>query len=339
MQNRNSTAAFIIAEIGQAHDGSLGILHSYIDAVAATGVDAIKFQTHIAEAESSPLEPFRVKFSYQDATRQDYWRRMEFTAEQWTGIKQHCESVGLEFLSTPSCVAAVDLLEDLGVKRYKIGSGDTGNRLLLSRVAATGKQVILSSGLSSYEEIDEAVDFVTGLGASVVVMQCTSEYPVSLQKVGLNLIATFRERYRHPIGLSDHSGSIYPAVAAVALGVQFIEVHVVFDRRMFGPDSGSSLTIDELRSVVQGVRAIEQSLHSDFDKTLSAERSRVRDMFGKTLSVRRDMHAGEVLSVRDLESKKPAGQGISAAEYAAVVGKRLRRNLAQWDFLRQEDIE
>ena len=117
----------IIAEIAQAHDGSLGTAHAYIDALAATGVDAIKFQTHIAEAESSIHEPFRVKFSKQDATRMAYWKRMEFTIEQWHGIKAHCDEVGLEFISSPFSNAAVDLLERVGVQRYKIGSGEVSN--------------------------------------------------------------------------------------------------------------------------------------------------------------------------------------------------------------------
>ncbi len=122
---------YIIAEIAQAHDGSLGMVHAYIDAVAKTGCDAIKFQTHIAAAESSIQEPFRVKFSKQDKTRFEYWKRMEFTLEQWKEIKQHCDEVGLEFMSSPFSNAAVDLLEEVGVKRYKIGSGEVNNFVLL----------------------------------------------------------------------------------------------------------------------------------------------------------------------------------------------------------------
>ena len=122
---------FLIAEIGQAHEGSLGILHSYIDALADTGVDAVKFQMHIAEAESSAFEPFRVKFSLEDATRFDYWKRMGFTFEQWKGIKEHCDAVGLEFMCSPFSNLAVDWLEELGVKQYKIGSGEVNNLLLL----------------------------------------------------------------------------------------------------------------------------------------------------------------------------------------------------------------
>ncbi len=141
---------YTIAEIGQAHEGSLGILHSYIDALSSTGVSAIKFQMHIAEAESSEYEPFRVKFSYEDATRFDYWKRMEFTLEQWKGIKKHCDEVGLEFLCSPFSNLAVDWLEEIGVNRYKIGSGEVNNFLLLEKIAQTKKPIILSSGMSSF---------------------------------------------------------------------------------------------------------------------------------------------------------------------------------------------
>jgi len=146
---------FIIAEIAQAHDGSLGIAHSFIDALKGTGVDAIKFQTHIAEAESSIFEPFRINFSYEDKTRFDYWKRMEFSFEEWKGLKEHCEQNNLEFMSTPFSNMAVDLLEGLGIKRYKVSSGDLNNFLLLEKIARTKKPIILSTGMSSFTSVNQ----------------------------------------------------------------------------------------------------------------------------------------------------------------------------------------
>lgn len=148
----------IIAEIGQAHDGSVGILHSYIDALANTGIDAIKFQTHIAEAESSEFETFRIPFSYVDKTRYDYWQRMELTTAQWVEVKEHCHKAGLEFISSPFSCKAVDVLEEAGIDRYKIGSGEVTNLLLLQKIAETSRPVILSSGMSTLEELDMAVN-------------------------------------------------------------------------------------------------------------------------------------------------------------------------------------
>ena len=141
---------YIIAEVGQAHEGSLGMALSYIDALAETGVDAVKFQIHIADAESSVYEPFRIKFSQQDKTRFDYWKRMEFSPEEWEILKSRCDEKQVEFLASPFSNEAVDLLEELQVKRYKIGSGEVSNFLLLEKIAKTGKPVILSSGMSSF---------------------------------------------------------------------------------------------------------------------------------------------------------------------------------------------
>ncbi len=201
----------LIAEIAQAHEGSLGLAHSYIDALAETGVDAIKFQTHIAEAESSALEPFRVRFSYEDETRYDYWRRMEFTPSQWIGLREHCDRVGLEFISSPFSLAAVDLLETVGVKRYKIGSGEVSNLLLLEKIARTGKPVILSSGMSSFAELSAACKLLLSFGISISILQCTTAYPTKPEQWGLNVMEEMRNQFELPTGFSDHSGDIYAA--------------------------------------------------------------------------------------------------------------------------------
>jgi N-acetylneuraminate synthase len=329
----------IIAEIGQAHDGSLGVLHSYIDALAESGIDAIKFQTHIAEAESSHLEPFRVNFSYEDKTRFDYWKRMSFTPEQWADIKSHCDEVGLEFMSSPFSIAAVELLEDLGVARYKIGSGEVNNLLLLERIGHTGKPVILSSGMSSFEEIQQAVNFLEPFGNDLSILQCTTSYPTAAENLGLNVINELTELFPGmPVGFSDHSGNIYAGLAAVSLGAQLLEFHVTFDKRMFGPDASSSLTIDEVCQLVKGVRFIEKALSSPVDKKDNARFSALKSIFEKTLAVNKALPAGHILKMDDLESKKPAGQGIPASEFKSILGKRLKKGLNQYDFLRLDDI-
>lgn len=333
------TPVQVIAEIGQAHDGSVGMLHALIDAIASTGVVAIKFQMHIAEAESCAQDEFRIPFSRVDATRMDYWRRMELSYTQWGDVKSHCEEVGCEFLCTPFSVEAVEQLEALGVQRYKVGSGDTSNALLLDALGATGKPVILSSGMSSYDELDEAVGRLARHGSAVSVMQCTSEYPVSPGRWGLNVLPEIRDRYGVPYGLSDHSGSIVPGLAAAALGASLIEVHATFDRRMFGPDATSSLTIDELAQLVSGVRSIRTALDHPVDKGNADDMARMRRLFGRSLTVRRDMAEGETLSFDDLECTKPAGLGVPPQAYEQLVGRRLKRALPRRGFIMEEDIE
>lgn len=329
---------FIIAEIAQAHEGSLGIAHSYIDALAKTGVHAVKFQTHIAVAESSIHEPFRVKFSYEDETRFDYWKRMEFTASQWAGLKSHCEEKGLEFISSPFSCAAVDLLENLGVTTYKIGSGEVSNLLMLEKIARTGKKIILSSGMSSLDELDSTIQFLKPFGNALSVLQCTTAYPTVAGQWGLNQIRVLKERFGLPTGFSDHSGDIFACLAATSLGASILEFHAVFDKNMFGPDAKASLTISEITKLVQGVNEITKDLHSAINKESSESFAELKKIFQKSLAVNKDLEAGHIITMDDLESKKPAGYGINAGDFKKVLGKKLVHKKSAQDFLTETDF-
>jgi len=328
----------IVAEIAQAHDGSLGTAHAYIDAVAAAGVDAVKFQTHIAVAESTPAEPWRVQFSPQDATRYDYWRRMEFSEEQWRGLKRHADERGLKFLSSPFSVEAVDLLTRVGVAAWKIASGEVSNAPMFDLISSTGLPVILSSGMSPRSELDTAVALVKARGLPLTVAQCTSMYPCPAEKVGLNVITKFREQYGCYVGLSDHSGTIFPGLAAAVLGINFLEVHVTLSREMFGPDVPVSLTTGELRQLVDGVRFIEKMIANPVDKdAIAAELRPLRDLFTKSVVVRSDLPAGTVLRREHLLVKKP-GTGIPASQLEQVIGRSLRCPVGSDDVLRWSDL-
>lgn len=329
---------YLIAEIGQAHEGSLGILHSYIDAVAATGVHAIKFQLHIAEAESSQHEPFRVKFSYEDATRYDYWKRMGFTLEQWKGIKTHCDEAGLDFICSPFSNLAVDWLEAIGVKYYKIGSGEVNNWLLLDKIAQTGKPLILSSGMSSYAELDKTIAFLKERNVSFSILQCTTSYPTQPEQYGLNVIKELKERYGVTVGFSDHSSKVATNIAAVALGAEILEFHVVFDKRMFGPDTKSSLTIDEVSDMVVSVNEIYAALQHPIDKNHNEQFLTLKSIFEKSLAVNKNLPKGHLLTFDDLEAKKPKGYGIDAQKFQELIGKPLKKDLKQWDFLNEDDL-
>lgn len=323
----------IIAEIGQAHDGSLGNVHAYLDALGSSGIDAVKFQTHIAEAESSVHEPFRVKFSKQDKTRYEYWKRMEFTVGQWQGIKNHCDELGIEFMSSPFSNAAVDLLEELNVLRYKIGSGEINNWLMLEKIAKTGKPIILSSGMSSYQELDQTFDFLRSYGNQLSVLQCTTQYPTTPEVWGLNVIEELKERYRVPVGYSDHSGDIYASLAAASLGAEIFEFHVVFDRRQFGPDTKSSITVDEVHKLTTGIRQIQTAIAKPVNKNVNDQFTSLKGIFEKSLAVNKDLPAGHRISFEDLEAKKPKNMGIDAKDFRKVIGKELETSLVKWDFL------
>jgi N,N'-diacetyllegionaminate synthase len=331
----------IIAEIAQAHDGSVGILHSYIDALASTGVDAVKFQTHIAEAESSQHETFRVPFSYVDKTRFNYWKRMELSLEQWKEVRNHCYEVGLKFISSPFSCKAIDVLEASEVDMYKVGSGEVNNHLLLEKIAETGKPVILSSGMSTLCELDAAVSIYTSRDIPVSVLQCTTAYPTAPEQWQLHIIKTLKCRYHNiKIGYSDHSGDIISCIAATALGADILEFHVVFDKRMFGPDAKASLEIDEVARLVNGVKQLRASLSVESTKDEQAQRvTDLKKLFGKSLSVNKDLAAGHTITFNDLEAKKPYGFGIAPSEYKNLIGKKVVRPLKQWDFLNLHDIQ
>ncbi|ARO28763.1 N-acetylneuraminic acid synthase NeuB family protein [Rhizobium sp. NXC14] len=335
----NGFPCFIIGEIAQAHDGSLGAAHAYIESVAKSGANSVKFQTHIAEAESTPDEKFRVKVFPQDATRYDYWRRMEFSKEQWAGLFDHARQKGLIFLSTPFSFEAVELLDRLGVPAWKVGSGEVGNLPMLEMMARTGKPILLSSGMSSWSDLDDAFAVIKKHGAEIALFQCTTAYPCPPDKVGLNLIGEMKLRYGVPVGLSDHSGTIYPSLSAVTLGANLIEVHTVFSKECFGPDVAASVTTKELQQLVDGIRFTETMMMAPMDKDHEAEEKKeLSILFGKSLYCKTGLRKGHILTPQDIALKKP-GTGMPARMLDNAVGKILKRDYLAGEQLKESDLD
>ena len=335
---KKNDKTFIIAEIGQAHDGSLGMLYSLLESAASTGVDAVKFQIHIADAESSLLEPFRVNFSYQDNTRYDYWKRMEFKEDDWKKIKNKCNDLGVEFMATPFSLTAVDLLERVGVERYKIGSGDASNLLLLEKISKTNKEVIISSGLGTVDELDKSISFLKSKNTPYTILQCTTKYPTNASEIGLERIKFLKEKFNCPVGFSDHSGKIYPSLGAVTLGAVVIEAHITFDKNMFGPDSQASLNIEEFSKMVEGIRFLEVARGQGVDKVLIENQKELRRIFGRAIACNKNLSAGHIITFDDLEIKKPADAGISIKNYTNILGMKLANNKNAWEFINYEDL-
>jgi N-acetylneuraminate synthase len=329
----------IIGEVAQAHDGSVGMAHAYIDAIANAGADVVKFQTHIAKAESTKAEPWRIKFSQQDPTRYDYWKRMEFTEEQWSGLKKHADERGLKFLSSPFSVEAVNLLLRVGVTAWKIASGELIDAPMLEHLLNTNLPIIVSSGMNSLTELDSVVARVKAKRLPLTVLQCTSIYPCPPEKIGLNLIPFFRERYGCGVGLSDHSGTIFAGLAAATVGIEVLEVHITLSREMFGPDISSSITTSELRQLVRGVRFIETMKASSVQKDeIVKELEPIRALFTKSIVARGDLPAGTILEKKDLDAKKP-GTGIPSNRIGNILGKRLKRPIKANEMIGEDDLE
>ena len=258
---------FIIAEVGLAHDGSLSQAHAYVDAIAKSGADAAKFQCHLGD----PVSEWRVQPEWpQDATRQAYWQRTGFSKAEWQSLAEHCRDSGLVFLCSPFSVEAVRLLDPL-VSAWKVPSGKVTDSTLLQAIGATGKPVLLSTGMGTRAEIQAEIWALKG-GFPIELLQCTSVYPCPPELIDLTTVKLFH-------GLSDHSGTIYPGIAAAALGCQVLEVHVCWSKEQGGFDTAASITVDELAQLVQGVRFVEKAMQPVDKDKMAAELQSTRNVF------------------------------------------------------------
>lgn len=338
MKKFSENGVYIIAEVSQTHDGSLGQAHAFIDAVSKTGANAVKFQTHFADEESTPQEPFRIKFSYEDNSRFEYWKRMEFSEKEWKGLYDHANEVGLDFLSSPFSIKAMNLLEKIGIKYWKIGSGEAFNNILLSEISKTKKPVLLSTGMSTYSDIKKQLEILKD-SEEVVLLQCTTEYPVKPKNILLNEIKKLGKKFNVKTGFSDHSGSIVPSLSAATLGASVIEVHVTFSKHMFGPDVSSSITIEELSTLVKGIRMIEEMKKGENSKdNLDINREKLKKIFTKSFYAKRLIKKGEIIKIEDLFIKKPL-DGISVHNSHEVIGKRAKKNIEFDKPIRYGDVE
>jgi len=328
---------WIIAEVGSVYDGSFGNAQRLIDVAAECGADVVKFQTHIAAAETlrdAPMPPY-----FKGEPRYEYFERTAFSRDRWTALKAHCEAKGVEFLSSPFSIEAVELLETVGVARYKVPSGEVTNLPLLEVIAQTGKPVLLSSGMSSWTELDEAVNTILHYHDHLTVLQCSSEYPCPYEEVGLNVMLEMRERYGLPVGLSDHTLTPYASLAAVVLCASVIEKHLTFSRRMYGSDAPHSLEPPEFAGLVQGIRAIETMLASPVDKNAMAAHLReMKGIFEKSVVSLVDIPAGTIITAEMVGVKKP-GTGILARRLSDIIGRTARRHVPKDHLLSEEDLD
>lgn len=333
-----SGGCVVVAEVAQAHDGSLGTAHAFVDLAADCGADAVKFQIHIASEESTLEEPWRVRFSPQDETRFDYWRRMEFSPAQWRGLADHAAERGIAFIASPFSVAAVRLLSEMGQPFIKIASGEVFNPELIDAALTTGVPLAISTGMSTLSDIDDLVARCRAAGARFALFQCTSAYPAPPEQWGLGVIAELRARYDCPVGFSDHSGSIAAGLAATALGVAIVEVHLTMSSAAFGPDVASSLDPEGLRTLVSGVRSITVARGGESDKdALAATTEPLKQVFGRSWAPARALDAGHVLERADVTLKKP-GTGIPPGELESLLGRALARDVSPDHLLRREDL-
>ncbi len=327
----------VIAEIGSVHDGSFGNARKLIALAAKCGANVVKFQTHIASAETIRNAPSPSYFS--DEPRYEYFERTSFTERDWKLLLEECSQKNIQFLSSPFSNAAVDLLARIGSEMYKIPSGEVTNIPLLEKIAELGKPVLLSSGMSSWFELDRAVDVFRGK-VDLCVMQCTSAYPCALDRVGLNIFQELRERYGEgiKIGFSDHSSGFAAGPAAAALGATVIEKHLTFSKAMFGSDAANALEPRDFSLYTNLIHDVWEMQANPVDKDDNTQLKDMKRIFEKSVVSSRAIPAKTIISQEDLDYKKP-GNGISAADYMLVIGRETKIGLPIDHVFSLEDFE
>jgi N,N'-diacetyllegionaminate synthase len=331
----HSGPRLIIAEVGSVHDGSFGNACKLVELVARCGADVVKFQTHVAEAET--LRDAPAPSYFQAEPRFAYFRRTAFTREQWRELANLARACSLRFASSPFAIEAVDVLEDAGIDIYKVASGEVTNLPLLERIARTGRPVVLSSGMSDWAELDRAVEVLRPCG-DLVVMQCTSAYPCPVERAGINVIDEIARRYGLPTGFSDHTESVASAVTAIAHGATIIEKHITFSRQMYGSDAQFAAEPDEFRRYCRELRDAWRILDHPVDKADLAGVREMKQVFEKSIVTTAPVRAGQLLSRELLGFKKP-GTGIRADRVDAVLGKRAARDLPADHMLSETDLQ
>lgn len=330
----------MIAEAGVNHNGSLELAKNLVDAAAEAGADAVKFQTFKAEKLISAVAP---KADYQKETtgateRQlEMVRRLEMSAEMTRAVASFAASRGILFLSTGFDEESVDLLNEIGVPAFKIGSGDLTNVPLLEFIAGKKRPVILSTGMSFLEEVQTAVQTLREAGCrDLALLQCVSSYPANPQDANLNVLKTLRDTFDVPIGFSDHSLCNEIAIAAVALGANIIEKHITIDPNLPGPDQRVSLTSEKFRSLVQSIRTVEAARGDGIKKPQSGEEN-VREVARRSIVAACTIPSGATVTREMLAFKRP-GTGISPAQWKTVIGKRAVREIPADTLINLKDL-
>lgn len=313
----------IIAEAGVNHNGDIRLAKALIDAATNAGADVVKFQTFAAEeivSKAARKADYQARETGQQESQYEMLKRLELSHEDFVELKEYCQQAGIMFLSTPFDLDSIGFLDSLGMPFWKVPSGEITNLPYLVKIAKTGRDVVLSTGMSDMGEIRQAVSILYNGGAGQIsLLHCNTEYPTPMQDVNLNAMLTLNKEFILPVGYSDHTQGIEIPIAAVALGATIIEKHFTLDKSMAGPDHKASLEPAELKAMVAAVRNVEQALGSGV-KAPSPSESKNMAIARKSIVAKRDIVKGELLSEDNLSVKRP-GNGISPMRWFEVLGK------------------
>jgi N,N'-diacetyllegionaminate synthase len=331
---------FIIAEAGVNHNGSLDLALRLIDTAKASGADAVKFQTFRADllaTRSAHKAPYQERTTAQAESQFDMLRRLELDAAAHRKLIEHCQRIGIQFLSSPFDAQSADLLDEMDVPLFKVPSGEITNLPFLEHLARKGRPVILSTGMSTLGEVEEAVHVMQAAGTTkLTLLHCVTEYPAPYAEVNLRAMQTLRSAFGLPVGYSDHTPGIDIAIAAAALGAEVIEKHFTLDRSLPGPDHAASLEPDELRQMVEAIRHVEVALGTGIKAPAPCELPNV-SVARKSVVAARSLPAGHKLATEDLDIKRP-GSGLAPKLLPALVGRTLRAEVAKDEILDWDDL-
>jgi len=332
---------YLIAEIGVNHNGDLNLAHKMIEAAKQAGADAVKFQTFTADSLVSHGTP---KVRYQESTtvpeesHYEMIKRLELRCKDHYPLKDFCEKIGLDFISTPYDIESAEFLNELGVKFFKTASADLVDLPLQNWIARTGKPSILSVGMATLGEVEDAVNlYRKAHNQNIILLHCVSNYPCSDKSINLQVMKTLEQAFNLPIGYSDHSVGSEAAVLSIALGAKVIEKHFTLDRRLQGPDHQASTIPEEFAQLVKSVRKAEKMLGCPVKQCQEEERQMAM-VSRKSIVMANDVNQGEIIKREDLAMKRP-GIGLRALAINEIVGKVARHNLSKDIILSWCDVE
>ena len=327
---------YIIAEAGDNHNGDFNTALKLVDVAKRAGADCVKFQTFVTEeiiSKYAEMAEYQKKNTGKEESQFEMVKRLELSFDEFRKIKEYCDRVGIQFLSTPFDLKSVDFLNELGVPFFKIPSGEITNYPYLIKIAHTGKPVVMSTGMCEPDEILAAINVLENNGGGeITLLHCNTEYPTPLKDVNLYAMRTMKKMFGKKVGYSDHTKGIEVPVAAVALGACVIEKHFTLDKNMPGPDHKASLEPDELGRMVKNIRNIEIALGDGVKRVSESERKNIA-IARKSIVARRNIQEGENLTEENLAVKRP-GTGINPMQWMEVLGTRAVR-----DFKEDELIE
>ncbi len=331
----NKNEIKIVAEIGSVHDGSFGNAIKLVDLAKECGANIVKFQMHIPEEESTRNAPSPSYFNHEN--RFDYFRRINFSFEEWSKLYNHAKNKKLKFMVSPFSNKALEILLKTGVDYLKVASGEVTNVPLLERIAKSKTPSVLSTGMSNWKEISNAVN-VLKKGNLHFILQCSSIYPCPFNKVGINIIKELKERFKMDVGISDHSKGYLACLAALVKGATFFEKHITFSNKMYGSDAINALEPSEFKQLSKNLNDLQIIISAKINKNNISEYKSMRKIFQKSMYYNKNISEGERIVISDLSFKKP-DSGISASEYKKILGKKLKKTVKKDQLIKKSDFK